>query len=102
MDRSAGKRLTLRMIGLAGAVLFAAFLALTYHTPGWLEDFAADYIEAQVADRVDSSIDRMGEARGEDALSRYAAQPMRQNDARIAELKDPLKATARAQMAACS
>ena len=51
---------TLRITGLAGAALFAAFFALTYHTPGWVEDFAADYIEAQVAERVDSSIDRIG------------------------------------------
>ena len=101
MDRSAAQRLTLRITGIAGAALFAAFFALTYHTPGWVEDVAAGYIEAQVAERVDSSIDRIAEPQGEDALSRYAAQLMQQNEARIAALKDSLKATARAQMAAC-
>jgi len=39
MQASAARKLTLRIVGAAGAILFASFFALTYHTPRWVEDF---------------------------------------------------------------
>jgi hypothetical protein len=91
MARPNPRRLTLRIAGMAGAALFAFFFALTYHTPEWVEDFAASYIEGEVADKVNASIDAWDAPQGDDALSRYAAQLMKQNEARIAELRDSLK-----------
>jgi len=95
------RQLALRIAGLAGAALFAFFLVLTYHTPEWVEDFAASYIEEQVADNVDATIDALDAPQGDDPISRYAAQLAKQNEARIAELKDSLKEEARSQLAAC-
>ena len=100
MARPDPRQLTLRIAGLTGAALFAFFFALTYHTPEWVEDFAAGYIEGEVADKVDATIDSLDAPQGDDALSRYAAQLVKQNEARIAELKDSLKKDARAQLAA--
>ncbi len=101
MTRPDSRQVTLRLAGIAGAALFAFFFALTYHTPEWVEDFAADYIEGKVAHKVDATIDSLDAPQGDDALSRYAAQLMKQNEARIAQLKDSLKEKARAQLAAC-
>jgi uncharacterized protein YggL (DUF469 family) len=95
------RQLILRIAGLAGAALFAFFFALTYHTPEWVEDFAADYIEGEVADQVDATIDSIGAPQGEDAISRYAAQLLKQNEARIAELRESFKEEARLQLAVC-
>ena len=41
-----------------------------------------------MADKVDATIDSFDAPQGDDALSRYAAQLVQQNEARIAELKD--------------
>jgi hypothetical protein len=99
MERSAAQRLTLRIIGCAGAALFACFFFLTYHTPHWVEDFAASYLEKRVTDHVDATIDGLGAPQGDDALSRYAANLYKQNEGRIYELRQRLKASSRAQMA---
>jgi hypothetical protein len=101
MARPDPRQRTLRIAGMAGAALFAFFFALTYHTPEWVEDFAASYIEGEVADKVNATIDAWDAPQGDDALSRYAAQLMKQNEARIAELKDSLKGEARARLASC-
>jgi hypothetical protein len=95
------RELTLRIAGIVGAALFAFFFALTCYTPDWVENFATDYIEGQVANEVDATIDSLGAPQGDDALSRYAAQRVKQNEVRIAELRDSLKGAARAQLAAC-
>jgi hypothetical protein len=101
MDRSAVQRLTLRIIGCTGLAPFAFFFFLTYHTPQWVEDFAADYIENQVADHVDATIDGLGAPQGENALSRYAAQLYEENEARIAGMKQYLKKEARVRLIDC-
>ena len=101
MARPDSRQVTLRLAGSAGAALFAFFFALTYHTPEWVEDFAATYIEGKVVDKVDATIDSLDAPQGDDALSRYAAQLVKQNEARIAQLKDSRKAEARTQLAAC-
>jgi len=101
MQDSATQRLVLRIIGVAGAALFAFFFVLTYHRPAWVEDFAASYIESQVAEKVDATIDGLGAPQGKDALSRYAAELYRQNEAKISEYKSLLKGNIREQLAIC-
>jgi hypothetical protein len=101
MNDSATRRLVLRIIGVAGAALFAFFFVLTYHRPAWVEDFAASYIESQVAKKVEATIDDLGPPAGDSALSRYAAELYRKNEARISEYKEQLKGKVREQLAIC-
>ena len=101
MQGSASRSLVLRIVGVAGASLFALFFALTYHTPRWVEDFAASYIEDEVADELDATIDGLGRPAGDNALSQYAAKLYRQNEAKIAGYKALLKGNIRAQLAIC-
>lgn len=101
MERSATERLTLRIVGIAGTALFGFFFFLTYHTPQWVEDFAADYLEGQVANHIDATIDGLGPPSGSDALSRYAAQLYERNEARIGEMKQFLKKEARVRLVDC-
>jgi len=101
MEREAWQRLTLRIIGIAGAALFAAFFVLTRRTPTWIEDFAADYLEARTLGKLDALIDGVGPPRGQDALSRYAAQVYAQNESRIAESRALLKKEVRDQFDTC-
>jgi len=101
MQPSAAHKLTLRIVGAAGATLFAFFFALTYHTPRWVEDFAASYIEAQVVKKLDAAVDGLGLPAGEGAISDYAAGLYRQNEAKISEYKELLKGNIREQLAIC-
>ena len=64
---------------------------MTFHTPEWVEDFARDYLEAQVAKKVDATIDNLAPPQGDDAVSRYAADLFRKNEAKIEEYKSLLK-----------
>lgn len=101
MQGSATQRLVLRIIGVAGAALFAFFFVLTYHRPAWVEDFAASYIESQVAKKLDATIDNLGPPTGDGALSRFAAELYRQNQTKISEYKELLKGNVREQLAIC-
>ena len=82
-------------------MLFAFFFALTFHTPEWVEDFARDYLEAQVARKIDARIDSLAAPRGDDALSRFAADLYRKNEASIADTKLLLKQKVREQLIDC-
>jgi hypothetical protein len=101
MQVPAARNLTLRIIGAAGAILFGFFFALTYHTPRWVEDFAAGYIEGRVAQKLDRTVDNLAAPQGDSALSRYAADLYRKNEARIADYKELLKSNIREQLAIC-
>ena len=101
MRSAATQQLVLRIIGVAGAALFAFFLALTYHRPAWVEDFAASYIESQVAKKVEATIDNLGPPAGDSALSRYAADLYQKNEQTIGRFKDLLKEKAARQIVEC-
>jgi hypothetical protein len=101
MPSPAAQRLTLRIIGAAGTILFAFFFALTWHTPRWVEDFAAGYIEGRVATKLDTAIDRLGVPQGDSAVSRYAAELYRRNEQQISGYKELLKGNLREQLALC-
>tara|TARA_R110001592_G_scaffold38609_1_gene127248 strand:+ start:91180 stop:91329 length:150 start_codon:yes stop_codon:yes gene_type:complete len=46
------QRLILRFLSLAGAAIFLAFLSVTFYIPGWVENFAHNFIEKEVAEGV--------------------------------------------------
>ena len=51
------QKASLRVVGLAGALAFVTFFSFTYSIPGWVEQFATAFIEAEVAEQIDSRID---------------------------------------------
>jgi hypothetical protein len=89
----------LRIIGAAGIGIFATFFAFTYSIPGWVENFAADFIESEVTEEVDSRIDGFEVSAGDGVVSRVAAALYQQNEREIARLKDALKVEAHERMA---
>lgn len=74
------QRIILGIIGATGTAIFAFFFALTFHTPEWVEDFAAGFIEREVAERVDTAIDSVQPPAGDSALSRAAAALYAKNE----------------------
>lgn len=84
----------LRVFGLAGAALFAFTLVLTFSTPQWVERFAAEFIEARVAEKVNEGIDRLRLEPGDSALTKLAENLLRQNEKRVEQIRQDLKGRA--------
>jgi hypothetical protein len=93
------ERWALRIAGLTGFAIFAAFFTFTFATPQWVEDFAADYLEREVIEQVDSYIDVARPANDGGLLSRAAAAVYERNEAEILKLKTSIKAKSRQLLA---
>lgn len=100
MQSTLFQKLALRSIGVFGAGIFATFFALTFSAPEWVEQFAADYIEAEAESRIDSTIDALRPPSSESALGRFAESLYQSNEAQIDRLKTNLKSSIREQWAA--
>ena len=85
------QKITLRTLGVVGATIFATFFSLTYSVPGWVEEFAADYIESEVAKNVDATIDAIRPPESEGALARIAQSMYELNEAKIEQGKENLR-----------
>lgn len=81
----------LRIAGALGAVLFGSFFAITFSTPQWVEQFAIEYLETRVSDRVDSTIGALRPEQGEGALARLAEGLYEQNEAALENLKQQFR-----------
>jgi len=85
-------RWSLRIAGLTGLAIFGFFIALTFHTPEWVEDFAKGYIERVTWQKVDAQIDAIRPPDGDSGLEKLAADIYERNtdtiDALRAQLKD--------------
>jgi len=100
MNNTILQKLSLRSIGVVSAVIFATFFAITYSVPGWVEDFAADYIESEAEKRIDSSIDAIGPPESDGALTRLAQSIYERNEAQIEQAKANLRNKVHEQWAA--
>ena len=100
MDNTTLQKLALRSIGIIGAAIFITFFAFTYSFPGWVETFAADYIESEAQERIDASIDAIRPPESESALARLAQSMYEKNEAQIEQNKTNLKNKVHEQWAA--
>lgn len=91
MDNTVLQKLSLRSIGVIGAAIFTTFFAFTYSVPGWVEEFAADYIESEAEKRVDSSIERIRPPESDGALAKLAQSIYGKNKAQIEQAKANLR-----------
>ena len=100
MKNTLVRKVSLRTIGIIGAILFSVFYAFTFSVPGWVETFAADYIESEAEKRIDQSINGIQPPEGNGALSRLAQTIYDKNRSQIEETKELLRTNAHQSMAA--
>ncbi|MEO8062633.1 MAG: hypothetical protein ABI821_07775 [Pseudomonadota bacterium] len=91
----------LRILGTAGALLFAFFFMLTFWRPLWVETFAADFIRSEVANEVDQRIEKLSFEGASETLSAVAAAIYRRNQEKIDDYREGLKVRAHERIAAC-
>lgn len=89
----------LGVISALGAAIFIFFLALTFHTPEWVENFAANFIEKEVSERVDTAIDSVQAPGGTSALSHAAAALYAKNEKKIEAYRESLRQNVHERMA---
>lgn len=97
--KTSNQQWVLRVFGVAGALLFGFFFALTFSTPQWVERIAADYIESRTNTAVHAGIDKLGSDLG-GAFSGIAEGVYRQNEHRIDQIKLELENRVQEQWAA--
>lgn len=93
------QRIFLGIVSLSGVAVFAFFFALTFHTPAWVEEFAADFIEKKVSKRVDTAIDSVQPPAGTGALSRAASAIYAKNEEKIEQYRESLRQKVHERMA---
>ncbi len=89
----------LGLICVSGAAIFIFFLALTFHTPEWVEKFATDFIVEEVTERVDTAIDSVQPPTGDSTLSRIASAIYAKNEDKIEAYREDLRQEVHEQMA---
>jgi hypothetical protein len=82
----------LRAIGVLGMLLFGALFAFTYSTPTWVEEYAVQFIETEVRERVDGKIDGLELPKGDGALARTAAELFDRARGQVEQRREQLKA----------
>lgn len=86
-------------IGAIGTAIFLFFFTLTYHTPEWVEDFAAAYVEREASRQIDKTIASFQPHAGEGALSRLASALYESNEAEIERRRAALRLQVHERMA---
>ncbi|MEL6951082.1 MAG: hypothetical protein AAGM16_13320 [Pseudomonadota bacterium] len=91
------------VIGLLGALPYAAVFAITYSTPVWVEEVGRDFIERKARERLDESVARVQivvTPDGDSQLGQLARSLYEKNEDRIAKLQAALEARVAEQFAA--
>ena len=100
MNNTVPQRLSLRSIGIVGAAIFATFFTFTHSVPGWVEQFATDYIESEAEKRIGHTIDAIRPPESDRALARLAQSMYEKNEAQIDQLRANLRTKVHEQWAA--
>ncbi len=89
---------SLRVLGTAGAALFAVFFAFTFAAPESVEKFAAEFLQARVLERVDATIDSSKLVPDEGLAAHMAAALYTSNEHEIESLRADLKTRAHVRL----
>jgi hypothetical protein len=95
----ATRRILLGTLSAAGATLFAFFFALTFHTSGWVETRAFDFIKREASEKIDATVDSLPPPPDSGALAGIAGALLKKNEETTAAHQESLRRLAHEQMA---
>lgn len=84
------QKLIVRGVGVIGALLFGTFLYLTFHTPEFVEDYAKNFIKAQIAKKTNEKIEQISLVGKESRLGKLAQGMFERNQEKIDQYKNNL------------
>lgn len=80
-------RITLRIVGLIGVIIFGASFYFTYGVPGGVEEIAKDFVKERVEEETREKIDSISLTASESTLGKIALKLMKERENEIEELK---------------
>ena len=86
-------------IALLGIAIFASVFSLTFAVPEWLESVASTYIERELSERLDTTIDRFSPPTREGLIGDLGRKLFEANEEKIADAKQQLRTKAHEAMA---
>lgn len=93
-------KITLRIAGMAGALLFGTFFYFTYGIPGYVEEIGKEFIKNQILDKTDEKIENLKLDNKDSKLAQLAAKLYQQHQEEIDRIKAQLRSQAHEQLAA--
>lgn len=93
-------KITLRIIGVAGVLIFGIFLYFTYGIPGYVEEIGKEFIQNQIMEKTDEKIENLKLDSKDSKLAQLAAKLYRQQQEEIDRIKAQLRSQAHEQLAA--
>ena len=93
-------KITLRSIGLIGTVIFSILFATTLKVPGFVEEFAKDFIISEIKEKTNEKIESVKLATKDSKIAKFAEVLYKKNQQQIDKVKDQLKNKAYEKMAA--
>ena len=93
-------KITLRIIGIIGALLFGAFFYFTFSTPGYVEEIGKDFIKSQIQKKTNQKIDSIKLQSQDNKLAKIAAAMYKKQQEKIDYIKEQLKNKAHDKLAA--
>ena len=93
-------KLTLRSLGLIGALLFSILFAMTFKIPEFVENIGKDFISSQIQKKTIEKIDQFKTASKDSNLAKFASVLYDKNQQKIDGIKNQLKNKAHEKLAA--
>lgn len=96
-------KVTLRIIGLVGFLLFSSFFGMSFGVPGYVEEVGKDFIKQELQDRTNEKIDRVTDldfSSSENKVAKLAGKLLKRNEEQLERLRSDLKSNMHVQLAA--
>ena len=96
-------KITLRMIGLVGLLLFSIFFGLSFGVPGYVEEIGKDFIKQELQDKTNEKIDKVVDldfSSSDNKVAKLAGKLLKRNEEKLERLRSDLKSNMHVQLAA--
>ena len=84
-------KLTLRLLGLIGTLLFGTFFIFTYNAPGYVEDVGKDFIKNRIEEKTNQKIDGIKLKTADTRLGKIAGKLYQKHQQEIDKAKQLCK-----------
>jgi hypothetical protein len=93
-------KLTLRSLGLIGAILFTIIFSLTFKVPGFVEEIGKDFIISEIKKKTNQKIEQVQASTQDNKIAKLATALYKKNEDKINQVKNQLKTKAHEKIAA--
>lgn len=93
-------KLSLRLFGLIGIILFSSLFALTYSTPGFVERIGKEFIKNKIIEKTHEKVDLITAEKKDSKFGKLVGKLMKNNEESINVYKEKIKNKTHEKLAA--